>query len=1640
MPLISSGPRGRLGRAVRQSVATVTLLALLVLPTHAGYFDVESPSSANDRGSILDTVIGPPPSAPAVCRPSAGGATCNGGGPASQEGGAGGVLDVGAGNPIDVLNGNKYQRETDLAPLPGVLGLEIVRHYNSAYADSGRASGIFGRGWRLSYETTLHVVRDTVQIVQADGRGLIFRREPGSATRCASNDPADGYIETRPGVDGTHHVWHWTHGAGAGRALSFDAHGRLVQILAPSGEFVSLHYAPDGSLLRIVDPQERELRFRYARTPGQAAPRQVSQIDSPAGSFRYRYADATPAAPDARPEPLLTQVERQVAAGKVGREYHYEDARHPRHLTGVTATATARDGRRIARRESTWRYDAEGRGVLSLRGAMSDAEDAEGLRLVFERAAGDGVSGITVVTDGAGGRFRHLHGRVGRQRRLLETRARPCPDCAESAIRHRYDDHGRLIETRRVDPVSERIVETRRFSFDARGRLTCIDIDAAGAAVERPSPYLRYEYEGELTRPTLIARPSVVSGREHRLTLRYNAHGQPVEIRETGYSPVDAAGRTVAGGVALERTTRYAYRQVRGRSVLHAVDGPLPNGPAATPADSDVTLLTHDDAGNHLLNLTRPMVLVERLHRDDLGRIVGATPADGVPVRLSLDEDGRPLGWQRGEARLEIDRDPFGRPLRITLPDGEVRWFGHDGREDVAAMVSSRGHGLWLQNGRSWPMTPLSQPPEELADSAPAPPSGRSPASASWAGLEAWHDDFGLLRARRTDTTGLETFDYDAAGRLIERRFPDGGVWRWQRDVAGRIVDHTVSRPGSAATVTRLHYEGPRLVRIAHPHETETRSHDALGRVTTRRIARAGQNGRPDLGAFEYVERFRYDDADRMLAHDLPEGGTLHYRWGTGRQLLGIDWVDPLHRKTALVRAARPAGAPSGEAAGLPVSGAYRFGNGIEARWTIGTDGRLASLEHRVSEPPTEPPILSWLRPAHAAEPDPGAPIERWAYRYDAAGRMVAREDALRHRHSRFGFDLRGRLIAAEHADDGPEPLVEYYAYDLLGETLGRRIGDRTHDFRDDGLERDAGGLPARIGAYELAHGADRRLVEVRDRSAIDGASSPAPALLARYRHNARGLRIQKEVFPRDAADGLAAEDTHFLWHGHRLAGEARGGRGAPRLMRRYVYAHGTPVALLDYPGGRRLQERARLTRILSIGWNELLGRGTRIRYIHANEIGTPTAVTDDRARVIWRADHSLYGEARPLTAGTDAAEKTFELNLRLPGQYFDAETGWHDNVLRTYDPRRGQYLEPDPLGPHRLTAPFAYAAHDPLTHADPLGLILFAFDGTGNEEIPGKPVSNVVYFRDLYDDGEAYYITGPGTRDPDTGIHHPLLLGGNLLDMGWSLTGKERIDAMLDYLNAHAEGIDDETPFDIDIIGFSRGAAQARDFANLVTASYQDGYYRYSSNDQSRCQRVNLRFMGLWDTVLSEHVGSYNLSIPDEFTHVAHAVALNEYRRLFPLESIAGANPPDGKTRIERGFLGSHSDIGGSFAEGELAKVTLLWMVEQAKQADIRMLDPTEDDRTASVTSVLHDKSRNLFAEHGPAPNEHSEDREVRYRDGSLALQRGAHIDGMRYEDTTAFITYDNWPVRNVSGRVDMGAYLAWLAANDYGIEMILQ
>ena len=120
-----------------------------------------------------------------------------------------GGANLGASNPVNVISGNKYQREDDLPALPGVLGLEIVRYYNSAYSTPDTAAGIPGRGWKLSYETDLYVVGNMIQIMQADGSRVIFNRDPANRGACSTADPAEGRLQTSSGRQGDTYVRQW---------------------------------------------------------------------------------------------------------------------------------------------------------------------------------------------------------------------------------------------------------------------------------------------------------------------------------------------------------------------------------------------------------------------------------------------------------------------------------------------------------------------------------------------------------------------------------------------------------------------------------------------------------------------------------------------------------------------------------------------------------------------------------------------------------------------------------------------------------------------------------------------------------------------------------------------------------------------------------------------------------------------------------------------------------------------------------------------------------------------------------------------------------------------------------------------------------------------------------------------------------------------------------------------------------------------------------------------------------------------------------------------------------------------------------------------------------------------------------------
>jgi RHS repeat-associated protein len=118
------------------------------------------------------------------------------------------------------------------------------------------------------------------------------------------------------------------------------------------------------------------------------------------------------------------------------------------------------------------------------------------------------------------------------------------------------------------------------------------------------------------------------------------------------------------------------------------------------------------------------------------------------------------------------------------------------------------------------------------------------------------------------------------------------------------------------------------------------------------------------------------------------------------------------------------------------------------------------------------------------------------------------------------------------------------------------------------------------------------------------------------------------------------------------------------------------------------------------------------LHFYHADHLGTPVAITDTSGSLVWRAEHRPFGgiHSLPVSAVTN--------NLRFPGQYFDSETGLHQNWFRDYDAAIGRYREPDPLGIANVgsfsrSTPaddpvrqmYTYAESGPLFRIDPEGL-----------------------------------------------------------------------------------------------------------------------------------------------------------------------------------------------------------------------------------------------------------------------------------------------------------------------------------------------
>ncbi|MCU7879010.1 MAG: RHS domain-containing protein [Candidatus Thiodiazotropha sp. (ex Lucinoma borealis)] len=197
----------------------------------------------------------------------------------------------------------------------------------------------------------------------------------------------------------------------------------------------------------------------------------------------------------------------------------------------------------------------------------------------------------------------------------------------------------------------------------------------------------------------------------------------------------------------------------------------------------------------------------------------------------------------------------------------------------------------------------------------------------------------------------------------------------------------------------------------------------------------------------------------------------------------------------------------------------------------------------------------------------------------------------------------------------------------------------------------------------------------------VDPKDTKKQTLLAEYAYNRFGERIKKVTYAVQGCTNAAGAGcigaanlsknpkvTYYLYDGHQLTAEADENG---KVIAQYLYQKQRPILKLA---------------------------GKTAYAIHTDQLGAPRAVTDEDQKTVWSADYSPFGLIQ-------IEQQQITLNLRLPGQYEDQESGTYYNYQRDYDPHTGRYLTSDPIGLKGGLNTYAYVGGDPIGAIAPLGL-----------------------------------------------------------------------------------------------------------------------------------------------------------------------------------------------------------------------------------------------------------------------------------------------------------------------------------------------
>jgi RHS repeat-associated protein len=926
------------------------------------------------------------------------------------------------------------------------------------------------------------------------------------------------------------------------------------------------------------------------------------------------------------------------------REYHYENTTYVNALTGITDEAGARF--------ATYDYDANGKAILS-----EHAGSVDDYTVTYN------VDGTTTVTNPLGKDTTYHFTNILGVRKVVQVDGEASTNCVASNRYYNYDARGRVIG--KTDWENN----TTRFDYDARGNITTIT-EASGTPQQRVKTIT---YDATWNLPDLITEPGRTTD------YAYDAYG-----RVTSMTVTDTA-------TAATRVTTYTYHAnttdgsgntVLGR--LATVDGPRTDVSDVTEYDYDANL--------NLTKITNALGQETQITaRDAAGRPATIEDANGVETDLVYDGTGHLTTSTVApgtalEAETAYTYDANGNLTQVTLPNGATVDYSYDAAQRLTGIEDALGNTVAYTLDAAGNITK-----EEYKDSGST--------------LKYVHNQVFDELSRLLESVGAsaqtDTYAYDKNSNLTAFTDANTNATSYAYDPLQRLVTSTDALSGVTET-TYTALDDLASVKDQRTNTT-TYTYNAFGDVT-------GETS-PDRGTIAYtvdkagnvtqrtdarsiVTNYTWDALNRLTSVAYPSDSsldaTLTYDLTSGCGTAGIGHlcsVTDASGTTAYEYNALGQLAEVNETrGGLTFTTAYTYdlaGNVLTATlpsgrtitYTRNANGQASGVSAVISG--------SSVNLASSITYLPFGPLNALTYgnsrtfsaTYDQDYNPTNRTVSTIYNHT-YDTDDNGNIIQIGSTDYGYDALNRLdeedsgsavtYTYDATSNRLTKISGGTTSTTVPSTSNKisavggtsytyDAAGNVTAIGTQSYVWNAAGQMKEAKVSGSTVGA----------YTYDSQNRRVKKVA---------GGNTTHYVYGLNGLLYGEYDNSG--NLIREYVY-------LDDLPAGALAQVDAGSPEVLT--------------YLHTDHLGTPRFATNTGGTQVWAWTSDAFGNGAPSGAAT--------VNLRMPGQYYDAESGLSYNWNRYYNPATGRYISSDPIGLEGGLNTFLYAEASPVMYSDPEGL-----------------------------------------------------------------------------------------------------------------------------------------------------------------------------------------------------------------------------------------------------------------------------------------------------------------------------------------------